>query len=264
MEMLSSVPRLCRPTREIGLGARLDQRPVAQEKGMRTTYNQIQLNRSVYTYITSPLISLYALLLILRLCQVIGNQRPEFIEKRRVELEKYLQNAYEILRAKMPREFVEFLHFDEYDRTFLLQKMAHQFATHIDHIAETKRYAFSILEMHAISRRLSLPCHPQELTTNLYNFSHVLDFCSHLERIIVVPTKYSKMDALHCEDLESFGNISGHTVSPIGTSNIVPANLHFNLNAFRNLRGLTLLGVPPSHIESLGECCQWTKHKVGV
>lgn len=180
---------------------------------------------------------------------MIGNQKPEFIERRRVELEKYLQSAYEILKAKMPRQFVEFLHYDEYDRTFLLQKMAYQFSTHI----ETKLYAFSMLEVHAISRRLCLPCHPQEMTLNLYNFSHVLDFCSHLERIIIVPTKYSKLDAIHCEDLESFGNISGHTLLPIGTSNIIPGDLRFNLNAFRNLKSLTLLGVPPNNIESLGE-----------
>lgn len=185
--------------------------------------------------------------------QVLGNQKPEFIEKRRAELEKYLQNAFDFLKATMPRELVEFLHFDEYHTTFLLQKMAHQFATHIDHIAETRRYAFSILEMHAISRRLSLPCHPLELTTNLYNFSHVLDFCTHLERIVVVPTKYSKMDALQCEDLESFGNISGHTQAPVGTSNIIPMHLTFNLNAFRNIKSLTLLGVSPENIESLGE-----------
>lgn len=185
--------------------------------------------------------------------QVIGNQKPEFIEKRRVELEKYLHNVYQLLQSEMPRELVEFLHFDEYDRIFLLQKMAHQFATHIDHIAETRRYAFSMLEMHAISRRLSLPCHPLELTTSLHHFSHVLDFCTHLERIIVVPTKYSKMDALQCDDLENFGNIMSHAQSPIGTSNIVPLDLHFNVNAFRNLKSLTLLGVPPSNVESLGE-----------
>lgn len=186
---------------------------------------------------------------------MIGNQKPEFIEKRRVELEKYLQNAYEALRSQMPREFVQFLHFDEYDRIFLLQKMAYQFATHIVHITDTKRYAFSMLEVHAISRRLSLPCHPLELTEADHNFSHVLDFCSHLQSIIIVPTKYSKLDALHCEDLESFGNILGQSQAPINTSNIIPANLHFNLNAFKNLKSLTLLGVPPNNVESLGELC---------
>lgn len=187
----------------------------------------------------------------LSLSQVIGNQKPEFVERRRVELEKYLQNVYESLKSKMPREFVEFLHYDEYDRTFLLQKMAYQFATHIHHIEQTRRYAFSMLEVHAISRRLTLPCHPQELASNLYNFSHVLDFCT-LEQVIIVPTKYSKMDALQCEDLESFGDFPGHN-QPIGTSNIIPGTLHFNLNAFRNLKSLVLIGVPPSNIESLGE-----------
>lgn len=182
---------------------------------------------------------------------MIGNQKPEFIEKRRAELEKYLQNAFDFLKTTMPREFVDFLHFDEYEAIFLLQKMAHQFSTHIDQIAETKRYAFSILEVHAISRRLGLPCHPLELTKNLYNFSHVLDFCTHLESVVVVPTKYSKMDALQCEDLESFGDISGNTQTPIGTSNIIPMHLIFNVNAFRNLKSLTLLGVSPDNFASL-------------
>lgn len=184
---------------------------------------------------------------------MIGNQKPEFIEKRRQELEKYLQNVFEFLKTTMPREFVEFLHFDEYDAVFLLQKMAKQFATHMDTIAENKRYSFSMLEMHAISRRIGLPCHPLELTTNLYNFSHVLDFCSHLEAIIVVPTKYSKMDSLQCEELEDFGEITPNSQSPIGTSNIIPINLHFNFNAFRNVKNITLLGVPPNNVESLGE-----------
>lgn len=190
--------------------------------------------------------------------QVIGKNSPSFIEKRKKGLEIYLQDVLVHLQLTMPREFVEFLHFDEYDVIFLLQSMASQFFLYGDTlISSSKMHTFAILECMAISKRMKLPCHPLENTENRFDFSHVLDFCIQLQYIAIVPSKYSKVDVRHCEDLEQFGHIMPDRTVPLGTSNIVPADLKFDLNAFRNLKKLALLGVSIENI-SIGKMISFT------
>lgn len=64
----------------------------------------------------------------------------------------------------------------------------------------------------------------------MYDFSHILDFCSQLRAL----------------------NIEG-SYEKLGTSSIVPNELHFDLVSFKNLVDLKILGVPMACIQSVGE-----------
>lgn len=71
------------------------------------------------------------------------------------------------------------------------------------------------------------PCPPVETLDNRYDFSHVLDFCCQL---IDVTIKGSN--------------------DPVGTSNIIPNNLLFEMSAFKTVQRLNLIGFPVSNIFS--------------
>lgn len=93
----------------------------------------------------------------------------------------------------MCREFVEFLDLNKYDVIYLLQDMAHHFLVQGESLLDiSKSYAFSTMELFAITERLKMPCPTTDNAKNLYDFSHVLDFCSQLESLSVhikkVPT----------------------------------------------------------------------------
>lgn len=87
-----------------------------------------------------------------------------------------------------------------------------------------------LFQLHAISERLKMACPPMEKTDQMYDFSHVLDFCSQVRSL----------------------NIEG-SYEKLGTSNIVPNNLHFDLIPFKSLVDLKILGVPMACIQSVGE-----------
>uniref|UniRef100_A0A6B2EBX2 Putative nischarin modulator of integrin alpha5 subunit action n=1 Tax=Phlebotomus kandelakii TaxID=1109342 RepID=A0A6B2EBX2_9DIPT len=167
--------------------------------------------------------------------KVIGNRNPAFVEKRKAGLEKYLREMLIYLQLTMPREFVEFLHLHEYDIIYLLHTMAERFYLDGDSVLNaSKSHTFSVLELHAISERLKMP---SEVSEKKYDFSHVLDFCSQLEKINIVPRKSDELN--YRDDL------------PVGTSNIVPKSLKFDLVAFKTLQQLHLLGVSPANISNV-------------
>lgn len=69
----------------------------------------------------------------------------------------------------------------------------------------------------------------------MYDFSHILDFCSQLRAL----------------------NIEG-SYEKLGTSSIVPNELHFDLVSFKNLVDLKILGVPMACIQSVGEYARYS------
>lgn len=85
-------------------------------------------------------------------------------------------------------------------------------------------------QLHAISERLKIACPMTEKQDQMYDFSHILDFCSQLQALIIEGS-YEKL----------------------GTSNIVPNELHFDLVSFKNLVDLKILGVPMPCIRSVGK-----------
>lgn len=125
--------------------------------------------------------------------KVIGNRSHQFLEQRQKDLEKYLQKVLFFLQHRMCREFIEFLELNKYDIVYLLQDLANIFFQQSELLLQffNKRYEFSVLELHAISERLRLPCPPNETIENIYDFTHVVDFCSQIERLTVKPRNVS-------------------------------------------------------------------------
>lgn len=85
-----------------------------------------------------------------------------------------------------------------------------------------------------------LPCPAFEQQNSAYHFSNVLDFCSQLEQLKIVPSKHSDKD-----DKEE---ILKELISPIGTSNILPSTLTFDLSPFTSVRSLEVSGIVPQNI----------------
>lgn len=115
-----------------------------------------------------------------------------FLEQRQNSLEKYLQQILVFLQLAMCRELVEFLEFNKYDIIYLLQDLAEIFYNNGEQIlSQSKSYNFSVLELYAISERLKLPCPTTGggSIDKVYDFSHVLDFCSQVECVTVRPLK---------------------------------------------------------------------------
>lgn len=115
------------------------------------------------------------------------------MEQRQKDLEKYLQNVLIFLQLTMCREFIEFVDMNKYDIIYLLQDLANTFFLQGEMLLQffNKRYEFSALEMFAISERLKLPCPTSDVVDKIYDFSHVIDFCSQLERLMVRPRNVS-------------------------------------------------------------------------
>ena len=164
--------------------------------------------------------------------KVIGNKSPAFIKKRQEALERYLRDVFVFLQLTMPKEFVEFLEFSRYDIIFLVQTLANSFFLRGEtFLAKSKKYGFSVLELHAISERLKIPCPTYETADSTFNFSHILDFCSQLETVIILPTKNSLPTFLYDDESEKY--IPQTLNKPIGTSNLVPSKLNFELSVFK-------------------------------
>lgn len=126
--------------------------------------------------------------------QVIGNRSLQFLEQRQKDLEVYLQKVLIFLKLRMCREFIEFLEMNKYDIIYLLQDLANTFFMQSELLLQffNKRYEFSALEMYAITERLKIPCPSNHIIENIYDFSHVIDFCSQIERLTVRPRNVSK------------------------------------------------------------------------
>lgn len=90
-------------------------------------------------------------------------------------------------------------------------------------------FFFFYFQLHAISERLRQPCPTLETLDNRFDFSHVLDFCCQLVSVTIKGSN-----------------------DPIGTSNIIPNNLLFELSAFKTLQTLNIIGFPVSNIFSIG------------
>lgn len=136
----------------------------------------------------------------------------------------------------IPLELVQFLDFHKYDIVFLLQKMALDLSRRK---LDQRTSSFTILELHAISERLRLPCPSFQLHNSAFDFSHILDYCSQLETLQIVPSvgEFETKDD-HLQEL----------INPIGTSNILPSTLNFELKPFTSIRSLLMLGIVPQNI----------------
>ncbi|XP_012255769.2 nischarin [Athalia rosae] len=162
--------------------------------------------------------------------KLIGNKSETFIEKRRAALEIYLNAVYNYLKKAMPRELALFLEMHVYDIFFLLQNMALQFFNDgISLLEASQSYAFDPVQLYAISERLKQPRPPLEVVDRKFDFSHVLDFNSHLKSMVV----------------------QGSNVL-YGASNILPSTLPIEFSTFRNIENMTIDGYPVHKIYDMG------------
>ncbi|CAH2054261.1 unnamed protein product, partial [Iphiclides podalirius] len=130
----------------------------------------------------------------------------------------------------MPYEFAHFLDFHLYDIFFLLQDLAKRLFLDGDKLLQNqKSHKFSPIELHAISERFKMACPPTEKLDQMYDFSHILDFCSQVTSLSIEGS-YENM----------------------GTSNIIPNDLKFDLIPFKTLMDLKIIGVPMACIQSVG------------
>ncbi|KPJ18536.1 Nischarin [Papilio machaon] len=118
--------------------------------------------------------------------KVIRNKTPKFIEQRREGLNDYLKNVFNYLKLTMPYIFAHFLDFHLYDIYFLLQDLAKKCFLEGDKLLlNEKSHKFSPLELHAISERFKMACPATEKQDQMYDFSHVLDFCSQVNSLSI-------------------------------------------------------------------------------
>lgn len=78
----------------------------------------------------------------------MGNKNPAFLEQRREQLEKYLQELLIFFRIQLPRVLAEFLDFNKYDIVYLLQDLAKLFNESGSTLLSSKKeFNFSALEV---------------------------------------------------------------------------------------------------------------------
>jgi hypothetical protein len=171
--------------------------------------------------------------------KLIGNRDPSFIMKRRRELESYLQSVFRFLQHSLPQNLAQFLLMTKYDQHFMLRELA---SHHYDLMASDNLMTeaeLSPLELHSISQRMRTPCPPQDTEDKSYDFTNVADFACGLKCL----------------------KVTGSTEA-IGTSNIIPNELSFDLVAFKSLSKLVLNNIEccPEKIEALGFLRKTLKH----
>uniref|UniRef100_A0A8C5AML1 Nischarin n=1 Tax=Gadus morhua TaxID=8049 RepID=A0A8C5AML1_GADMO len=144
--------------------------------------------------------------------KMLGKNSPGLVERRRRELEVYLQTLFlRLLSSATPPPLASFLHFDLYERSGVAAALAEAlFHRGEDLLAGGQVYCLRPLQLHSVWEQLHLstPSGP-ELHTHL---AHILDFTCRL--------RYLKIQG---------------TQGPIGTSNIQESSLTFDLSIFKSL-----------------------------
>lgn len=162
--------------------------------------------------------------------KLIGNKCESFIEKRRIGLENYLNAVYNYLKKAMPIELALFLDLHVYDIFFLLKNLALKFFNEgVSLLESSLNYTFDPVQLYAISERLKHPRPSLEVDDKKFDYSHVLDFNSHLKSLAIEGSSGS-----------------------YGTSNIQPCSLPVEFSTFRNVENLTIDGYPTSKIYGMG------------
>ncbi|KAB7496253.1 Nischarin, partial [Armadillidium nasatum] len=162
--------------------------------------------------------------------KIIGNKDPMFIEKRKKDLELYLQTVVSFMSVAIPEQLSEFLELKYYEINFLLQDMAKFFYSEGDRILQDNKFTeFNPLQLLAISKQMQSPnpvgfAHQKEA-----DFANIVDFCSGVKRIIIKGS-------------------SGLYRS----SNMKMNDLEFNLIVFKNVEEINIIGASLNKIEKLG------------
>ncbi|XP_017772612.1 PREDICTED: nischarin [Nicrophorus vespilloides] len=153
--------------------------------------------------------------------RLLRNKCPYFIEKRRHGLEQYLRYTLIYLRQAMPQHYYEFLEFQHYDTFYMLQAQASYFYNEADNIlSTTNSFFFNTLQLHAIGECVRGPSPYVYNVDRSTDISHVLDFCSKLNKLTLRGDKSMHMN-----------------------SNIIPNELPIEFSPFKVLRQLDVIGI---------------------
>ncbi|KAI5732562.1 hypothetical protein M8J76_001730 [Diaphorina citri] len=163
--------------------------------------------------------------------KVLRNLDPTFLEKRKTDLEIYLQNVVNFLEKSLPRCLIDFLHLVKYDINILLQDFASFCFNEGDKYLSmgNSTHAFNPLQLYAINNRLKQECPAEESLHQEHDFCHILEFCNNLRTLIIQGSP-----------------------SHIGTSNITYNQLSYELAMFKKLCKLFLYNVDINNVTNLG------------
>nr|XP_026693582.1 nischarin isoform X2 [Ciona intestinalis] len=174
--------------------------------------------------------------------KIIGKMSTSFIDKRREELELYLQTLMsQKFSGGVPRTLGVFLDFHHYEVERLTQDLAKElFAIGDSVLAHGKMYVFTPLQLWAISQRLTAEKPKSDAENPEYDFGHVLDFVQ-------------KLRHLHIQCQRGF----------IKQSNIVAQELSFDLSLFRSLEQLTMDRCGPEQVRVVS-CLRRTLNTLSI
>ncbi|XP_069955046.1 nischarin-like isoform X2 [Cherax quadricarinatus] len=138
----------------------------------------------------------------------------------------------------LPRELAEFLDFQHYELTHLLQSLARYcFLEGEKLLHEGQPVSFTPLQLHAISYRLKNPLPTNVASEQETDFSHVVDFISQVRHLVIEGSN-------QC----------------LRASNIIQNNLAYTLNTFKSVERLTLKNASVSQLGHLGAVRRTTKY----
>ncbi|XP_078487164.1 uncharacterized protein LOC100175758 isoform X2 [Ciona intestinalis] len=174
--------------------------------------------------------------------KIIGKMSTSFIDKRREELELYLQTLMsQKFSGGVPRTLGVFLDFHHYEVERLTQDLAKElFAIGDSVLAHGKMYVFTPLQLWAISQRLTAEKPKSDAENPEYDFGHVLDFVQ-------------KLRHLHIQCQRGY----------IKQSNIVAQELSFDLSLFRSFEQLTMDRCGPEQVRVVS-CLRRTLNTLSI
>ncbi|CAN7937208.1 unnamed protein product, partial [Ixodes hexagonus] len=150
--------------------------------------------------------------------KLFGNQSEAFVQQRQAELEHYLQTLVHQFSSVLPLSLAHFLDFPKYEVRTIVDDLAERlFREGDDILSKDSRFSTTPLVLHSLTERLKL-AEPTCLSGDKRrDLAHVLDFVSQLH------------------NLEVAGGLAN-----VGSSNICPNALVFDLSPFKALQSLQI------------------------
>ncbi|XP_074608631.1 nischarin-like isoform X2 [Acropora palmata] len=189
-----------------------------------------------------------------------GMRQPEYVEKRRLGLETYIQTLLLQFDDNLPQEIQDFLESDKFDVCGVTHSLAKElFLTGDEILAKDEQFSLTLVQLHCITRRLGMAAPtcashiPHGEIGNLYDFLYQL---RHLKICGAgTPVELSENISLKCnlsifKSLKTLESLSNLVELDLSFNKI--SNLGGNLNAkLGNLRRLNLAGNELDSVEGL-------------
>ncbi|KAA0202552.1 hypothetical protein HAZT_HAZT008825 [Hyalella azteca] len=143
--------------------------------------------------------------------KIIGNKDPTFIERRRIDLQAYLQGVVALMQRAIADELAEFLLLPQYEMLYLGRSLAsdQRFTSH------QKQTQLTVLEMHAVSTIELCASHPT--SGGMHDMVQLAEGAARMRSLTITGSWHKWRE-----------------------SNIIPNELEFNFNLFKKLHMLHL------------------------